>query len=205
MSNRIYLYPRWLRLWHVINAIMCLMLIITGVSIQYSTQKSPLIGFDHAIKMHNVAGIVLLANYIIFFIGNFISSNRKHYVLHMKGIFARLTKQIMYYTFGIFKGESAPYPTTAEQKFNPIQQVTYIFIMYIFVPLAIVTGSFMFFPENAIGKVLGLNSFVFIDVLHIMAGFLITLFLLIHLYFATIGHTIFAHFKSIINGYHEEH
>ena len=53
MSERLYLYPIWIRLWHWTNAILCLVLIISGVSLQYSNPEYPIIRFDIAVTMSN--------------------------------------------------------------------------------------------------------------------------------------------------------
>ncbi len=198
-QNRIYLYPVWVRLWHIINALMCLILIITGVSMQYSTQDNAFIGFQTAVKWHNVAGILLLTNYFVFLIGNIVTTNKKHYMLIYKGFINRLIKQFRYYTFGMFKRESAPFEIDENQKFNPIQQIAYIIIMYGFVPLVCITGCIMFYPEDMVNQ----HGFLMVDILHVIGGFTISLFLIIHLYFSTIGHNVSSHFKSMFNGWHE--
>ena len=48
-TKRIYLYPIWIRLWHALNALMFLVLIITGISLHYATagiQLYPVSGFS---------------------------------------------------------------------------------------------------------------------------------------------------------------
>ncbi len=204
-QNKIYIYPFWLRVWHIGNAIACLILIITGMSMQYSSQDAPLISFGIAVKWHNVAGIILAINYFTFLIGNAFSTNGNHYRVIFKGVLSRLKIQMIYYSYGIFKNRPEPFPTTKQQKFNPLQQFTYILIMYIICPLIILTGCFMFFPEFVKGSILNINSFLFIDILHVFTGFIISLFLVIHVYFSTISHDkVSSRFKSILTGYHIE-
>ena len=208
MSEKIklYIYPLWLRVWHVINAFSCLSLIITGMSMQYSTQDNPLIAFPVAVIWHDIAGIILLVNYISFIIGNAFSTNGYHYRVVFKGIIPRLIVQFKFYTLGLFKKEHEPFPITKAQKFNPIQQFTYILVMYIFSPLIIITGCMMFFPEKITMHIYFLNSFLIIDLLHVFTGFVVSLFLIIHIYFSTISHDgkVMTRFKSVITGYHEE-
>ena len=45
-TKRIYLYPKWIRLWHVTNALMFILLIVTGISLHYSTAENSLIPFQ---------------------------------------------------------------------------------------------------------------------------------------------------------------
>ncbi len=204
-ANKLYLYPVWVRIWHATNALMCLILILSGVSMQYSNPEYPFIRFDIAVSMHNIGGIVLSIMYLMFIIGNWTTSNGKHYVVKIKGLVNSLMKQARYYAFGIFKGENPPFPVSKEMKFNPLQKFTYFLTMYIFVPLVFITGWALLFPGMIITNFLGFGGIQLTSLLHVTAGFLISLFLIIHVYFCTIGHSPSSNFKSMIDGYHEAH
>ena len=108
-----------------------------------------------------------------------------------------LKTQFKYYTVGMFTGMKDPFPISASQKFNPIQQATYIAVMYFFGPIIIITGCFMFFPELVKGNIFSFSNFLIIDLLHVFTGFIISLFLIIHVYFSTISHNkISSRFKK---------
>lgn len=204
-DERLYLYPIWLRFWHLINALLCLLLIITGTSMQLSTPSIALVRFDTAVAIHNIAGIILTINYLIFFIGNLITFNGSQYQIVFRGLFSRLMKQARYYTFGIFKGDQPPFPISRENKFNPLQRFSYVFIMYLFVPLVFITGWGLLYPQTIPTSMLGTSGLHLTDLLHIISGFIISIFLIIHIYFCTIGKNPVSNFKSMINGYHEPH
>jgi thiosulfate reductase cytochrome b subunit len=136
---------------------------------------------------------------------NFLDGNWRQYIIERRGFFERLQKQFTYYLFGIFKHEKAPFPVTKERKFNPIQQFTYVLVVYIFVPVIIITGLGLLFPQILIHEILGISGLAMTDILHLFMTFFGTLFLIIHVYFCTIGANISANFKSIINGWHEPH
>ena len=63
-----YLYPVWVRLWHIFNALLVIILIITGISLQYTNNSDfvPVVGFERAVKWHNIAAALLIVNYIFF-------------------------------------------------------------------------------------------------------------------------------------------
>ncbi|MCF8299034.1 MAG: cytochrome b/b6 domain-containing protein, partial [Saprospiraceae bacterium] len=46
MQEKLYLYPKWVRLWHLVNALLCILLIITGLSMQYAGVEYYLMRFD---------------------------------------------------------------------------------------------------------------------------------------------------------------
>jgi thiosulfate reductase cytochrome b subunit len=205
MSNKIYHYPFIIRLWHAINAIGILILIFTGLSIQYSDPAYPFMRFDLAIKLHNYSGVILSISYFLFFFGNIFTGNVRHYYIKFRGWFDRLYKQGYYYSIGIFKGQNPPFPISETVKFNPLQRLSYTFIMYFFVPVLIFTGICMLYPELIPNKIFGLVGLFLVDLVHIISAFIVSIFLIIHLYFITIGNKPLKNFKSIITGWHEEH
>ena len=203
-NERLYLYPVWIRIWHIFNALLCLALMGSGLSLQFSN-PSTIVKFNAAVSVHNISGIALAISYSVFFIGNLFTLNGVYYLIEVKGFFSRLIRQFRYYTFGLFKRETPPFPVTADNKFNPLQQFSYVMLMYIFVPIVILTGLGLLYPEVTVNSVMGASGLELTDLLHITAGFLITLFMCIHVYFCTIGKTAVSNFKSMINGYHEAH
>lgn len=194
----------WIRLWHWFNAFMCLLLIITGISMQYSDPEFPLIRFDWAVAIHNVAGVILFFSYLYFLVGNLITANGKHYIFR-KGIFKNLILQARYYAYGIFKGENPPFPISKEHKFNPLQKFSYIAIMHLVIPLVGISGVMLLYPDILIIDLFGNKGLHMTALLHVIMGFVISLFLVVHLYFCTIGHTPISNFNGMITGYHETH
>ena len=200
MTQQIYLYPKWLRAWHQVNALMFLILIITGLSMQYGLFYIP---FDAAVSIHNICGIILAVNYLLFIIGSLLSGNYKYYLLKFSGFIKELKMQFRYYCYGMFKGEKPPFPLNEERKFNPLQKVSYALIMFVFVPVIIISGLAMMYPQIIVNKILGMSGIVVTDLLHIIAGFIGSMFMLVHIYFCTIGASPKANFRSIMNGNHE--
>ncbi|MCF6357218.1 MAG: cytochrome b/b6 domain-containing protein, partial [Draconibacterium sp.] len=137
-KEKIYLYPVWLRIWHAINAIGILILIVSGLNLQFSKGSLSLINFESAINMHNVAGVIVSINYLLFFFGNMFLGNKKYYRIKPKGCTKRIVKQAKYYAFGMFTGQKTPFPISEKRKFNPLQKYSYLLIMYIFVPVIII-------------------------------------------------------------------
>jgi len=202
-ENKIYFCPVWLRIWHGINALGILILIITGINMQYSNPKFELINFQFTVNLHNIAGILVALNYLLFFTGNILTSNKKYYRLKLKGLLKRLTLQIGYYTSGLFKHEQPPFPLSEKRKFNPMQKVSYLIVMYFFVPGLIITGLGLLFPETIIENVYSVSGIFLTAIFHASLGFLVSIFLIVHLYVASIGKNPLNNFKSILNGYHD--
>jgi len=204
-TKKIYLYPIWIRLWHVINALMFLLLLATGISLHYASAEKSLIPFQISVGIHNISAIILTLNYGIFVIGNMISGNGMYYRKWRKNLFPKLWKQFHFYAIGIFKGEPHPFPVTKKQKFNPLQKISYVLAMYIGMPLLIISGTGLMFPERISNTIFNISGLLFYGVLHIIVGFVFSLFLVVHIYTCTLGDKPGTLFKSMITGYHEEH
>jgi thiosulfate reductase cytochrome b subunit len=200
-----YLYPIWVRLWHFINAVLVLVLIVTGVSMQYTDEKEYLlvVGFAKAVKWHNIAAGLLTMNYIIFVTGNILSKNGRYYRIGRKNFISNLGTQLKYYSWGMFKGEKHPFPVNLDQKFNPLQKVSYVLAMYVAMPLIIFSGLGLLFPETVISRIFGISGMILTDILHITMGFFLSVFLAIHIYTCTLGARPTSLFKSMLSGYHE--
>lgn len=203
-KEKIYLYPVWVRIWHWLNATLCLLLILSGISMQYSNPEYPFIRFDIAVSMHNIAGIMLTASYVFFVVGNWSTANGKYYRAKISRIIPELITQFKYYTVGIFKkGTPKPFPISIERKFNPLQKVSYIIAMYLFLPLIFITGWGLLFPETIIHNVFGYSGIQLTGVLHIVIGFFISVFMFVHIYFCTIGTTVKSNFIAMFTGWHK--
>jgi thiosulfate reductase cytochrome b subunit len=199
----VYLYPVWIRLWHWFNALLYLFLIFTGLSMQYSNPEYPFIRFDIAVSIHNTSGILLSMNYLVILLGNIFTRNGIFYRIRLKGFMKEMFMQGRYYMFGIFKGEKAPYPINAERKFNPLQKISYVAVLYFLMPVIIVTGFAMIYPELIfVKKMFGTSGLHLTDLFHIVTGFILSLFMFVHIYLCTIGKPAGTHFRAMMSGWH---
>lgn len=200
-----YIYPFWLRFWHWLNALLFLILIISGISLHYSDPKSYWIPFDIAVLSHNISGVLLSLNYLFYFIFNIISGNYKQYIPKLKGLKHRFYLQAKYYVLGIFVGEKHPFETDQQSKFNPLQQIAYLFIMFVFMPIICISGWLLMFPELAPDELFGMGGVWPMALLHTIVGFFLSIFMFVHIYLGTTGNTIGELYKSMITGWHLVH
>lgn len=204
-SKKLYLYPLWLRVWHHVNAVLMVVLIATGISMQYSNPDYPLIRFDLAVTYHNLCGIALTLSYFVFLMGVVFTSIGRYYVVKTEGLLTSFVKQLRYYLFGIFRGERSPFQITEKQKFNPMQLIVYNVTMHAIIPITFITGWALLYPETIVLNVFGYSGIMLTSLVHSIAGFFISIFLIIHLYVITIGYSPTSNLKSILYGYHEVH
>jgi len=203
MSERVYLLPPWIRLWHWTNALLIITLTVTGISLHFADPKLPLVEFSLAARIHDIAGLALVAAYSFFAIANIVSGNWWQYVPKPPGILDRCVKQARWYLWGIFQGEPHPYPVTKEVNFNAMQALVYWFIMYIMMPTLLITGLIFMFPQFAPDRVFDMDGLLPVAVLHYLTGTAIVLFMIAHMYLGTTGQTATSMLKTMITGWHE--
>jgi thiosulfate reductase cytochrome b subunit len=78
-------------------------------------------------------------------------------------------------------------------------------VMYLAVPFVIISGIALLFPEIIIDQVYAFSGVFVTAVFHSTMGFFISIFLMVHLYIASIGKSPIENFKSIITGWHHVH
>ena len=204
MTEKIYLLPLWIRLWHWTNALLIITLSVTGFSLHLANPKLPLVEFSLAARIHDIAGVALVIAYSFFVIANIVSGNWWQYIPKPPGILKRCWVQTKWYLFGIFKGEPHPYPVTREVNFNALQALIYWFIMYMVLPVVMVTGLIFLFPEFTPEKIYGMDGLLPVALLHFVSASAIVMFMVAHIYLGTTGSTVSSMFKTMITGWHKD-
>jgi thiosulfate reductase cytochrome b subunit len=205
--KKIYLHPLPIRIWHWVNALGFIILILTGTQIKLGN-KINLFSFETAVDIHSWLGFILLANYFIWFIYYLLTVKIKIYIppLHHPIEFAKKALcQAKFYGWGLMVGDENPHHSTPDNKFNPMQQVSYLMIMVALIPVQIITGLFLWDP-NLFGPVVNLIGGIQVaDTIHILLWIFFSAFIIVHFYLATLGHTTWAHIIAMFSGYEEEH
>jgi Ni/Fe-hydrogenase b-type cytochrome subunit len=205
--KKIYLHPLPIRIWHWVNALGFIILILTGTQIKLGN-KINLFSFETAVDIHSWLGFILLANYFIWFIYYLLTLKIKIYIpplRHPIEFAKKAVTQAKFYGGGIMVGAENPHHSTPDNKFNPMQQVSYLMIMVALIPVQIITGLFLWDP-NLFGPVVNLIGGIQIaDTIHILLWIFFTAFIIVHFYLATLGHTTWAHIIAMFSGYEEEH
>ena len=203
--ERTYMYPVGLRIWHWTNAILMIVLAATGLRLHFGGRADPVLSFEQAFHVHNLVGVLLVVLGILYFIRNAITGNARQYLGKLQGGLAGLVKQTRYYLWGIFKGEPHPYHSTPQKKFNPLQQVSYLLIMYVAFPVLIVTGGILLFPRMLPDRMGDKPGVWWFATAHYLSACAIILFLLAHIYLATMGDKVGYLFAAMFTGWHKHH
>ena len=204
MHEAIYLHPLPVRIWHWVNAIGFVLLILTGIQLRYAD----LVGvwrYETAVNLHNWIGFAVIANYFIW-LGYYLGSDRitnYHPVLNAKTFVKNFFRQARYYSYGIFKGEMSPHHVQPYEKFNPMQRLTYQQVMLIMVPIQFLTGLMLWDVQRFAGAISALGGIRVVATIHVLLFIAFVAFVLIHAYMGALGKTPSTHFREMITGYEE--
>lgn len=199
MANKmslIYLYARFERFWHWLQAVLIMLLLLTGFEIN---SGYGLFGFYTAVDIHNFLGLSWLIAFAFFVFWIFTTGEWKQYIPTTR----KMITVIRYYGYGIFRGEAHPVPKRMDAKHNPLQRLTYLSLAALLLPIQMITG-FLYWGYNSWADWgLSFLSLQVVALIHTAGAFAILSFLIVHLYMTTTGHTIFAHIKAMITGWEE--
>ena len=204
--EKVYLHPLPVRLWHWLNALGFVLLILTGVQIRY-VDLFGFMSFEAAVKLHNWVGFAVIANWFVWFVYYLFSERVTNYHpdLDPKAFFQRYFRQAGYYSWGYFQGDERPHKVQPQDKFNPMQKLTYQFVMFISAPVTFLTGLMMWDVqrfEGLIGMVGGLRV---VNTVHVLMFILFVMFIITHIYMGFLGAKPSSHYKEMVTGYEEDH
>ncbi|MEN8154267.1 MAG: cytochrome b/b6 domain-containing protein [Acidobacteriota bacterium] len=191
---KIKLYSIFQRFSHWFQFLLIFILAITGFEIH---GNFVLLGFSSAVRIHNLAALILIFLYMFIFFWFATTGEWKQYILTRN----KLKDMIMYYSRGIFLNEPHPVKKSELSKLNPLQRITYFTFRFILIPLMVVTGIVYFFASINMGVEVG--PVKPISIIHTAGAFIIVSFVIIHVYMTTTGHTIFSNIRAMITGYEE--
>ena len=97
------------------------------------------------------------------------------------------------------------HPEEAERisRMNPLQQVTYLALLNVLLPLQIVTGILIWGAERWPAYSAALGGLAVVTPLHNLGSWLFMSFTLGHMYLTTTGHTLTSNLAAMVGGWDE--
>jgi len=195
--KRVYIFKGFERFWHWAQALLIMVMAVTGFEIHGTYSW---LGFQTADYWHITCAWTLIGLWVFAIFWHLTTGEWRHYIPTTD----KLLDVVRYYSMGIFKGEHHPYKPTQVRKHNPLQLLAYLGFKLAMAPLIWVTGMlYMFYNDWAAFGIGGLDLEL-VATLHTLGAFLLLLFLVVHIYLITTGHTVFAHMKAMITGWDEQ-
>ena len=199
---RVLLHPLPLRLWHWINAACFLVLIATGIQIRYHLLTR--VTFKSSVQVHNVAALALLISFVFWGGYQLWSRKLRGYVPTLNRAWVRASwLQVRYYAWGMLRGDPNPHHVSLASKFNPLQQLTYLSVLWVLLPLQIASGILLWDPQRFSSILSSVSGLKIVASCHVVIFVLFVAFTIAHVYLTTLGHSPTAHIKAMYNGYED--
>jgi len=193
--KKVYIYKIFERFWHWAQALLILILMVSGFEIHSSFN---LLGYGTAVEVHNISAWVFLLLIIFAIFWHFTTGEWKQYIPTTNFLKA----QFNYYIIGIFRG--APHPTKklVYNKFNPLQRLIYLGLKILVIPVQVISGFlYLYFHYPVQG--MELQSLETVAIVHTFGAFLLLAFMIAHVYLTTTGHKPMSAIKAMITGWEE--
>ncbi|MFH1913647.1 MAG: cytochrome b/b6 domain-containing protein [Pseudomonadota bacterium] len=194
---KIYLYSKFERFWHWVQSALIMVLLVTGFEVHGSFAW---LGFMAAVDLHNTIGLTWLILFVFIVFWLFVTGEYKQYIPTTR----KLLEVARYYASGIFRGEPHPVRKSRIAKHNPMQRLTYLGLTAALLPVQMITGMLYWgYNDWSAWGVDGFLSLKVLALIHLIGGFAILIFLIIHVYMTTTGHTVTAHIAAMFSGWEE--
>ncbi len=200
--QRVYMYSVYERQWHWLQTVVIFILIFTGLII-HEPDLFGMFSFRYVVQVHNIVAFILLINAALAAFYHFASGEIRQFLPKPYGFFDQAFSQAKYYLHGIFKNEPHPFEKTPDRKMNPLQQMTYLVLLNVLLPLQIITGLLMWGAQRYPDISNTLGGLPYLAPFHALVAWLFASFIVMHVYLTTTGHTPVANIKAMMLGWEE--
>lgn len=193
-SKPVMMFTRFERFWHWTQAALIMLLLVTGFDVHGTYH---LMLFSKAVQLHNLAAYALLALWVLAIFWHFTTGQWRQYLPTTN----QLGAVIHYYLIGTFTGAEHPFRATTQAKHNPLQRLAYLWLKLLVSPL--IWGSGLLYLFYGQRQQLGYANIPleYIALTHTAAAFMMLVFLIAHVYMATMGSSVWISIKPMITGY----
>jgi len=198
----VYMYDVYERFWHWLQTVAIILLLFTGLVI-HRPDMLGMFNFRNIVWLHNMLALILLINAAMALFYHLTSGAIQQFIPRTYGFFDQAILQAKFYLYSIFKGEPHPMEKRKDQKLNPLQQLTYFWLLNVLLPLQIITGGLMWGVQQW-PQVAGLaGGLPFLAPLHTLLAWLFATFIVAHVYLTTTGPTVLADIKAMVTGWED--
>ncbi len=202
VTEKVYMYSIYERAWHWMQTVMIFGLLFTGLVI-HNPEAFSMFDFQGVVLVHNALALVLVINAAFALVYHLVSGEIRQFLPRPYGFFDQMVMQAKYYLQGIFRGDAHPFEKTPERKMNPLQQVTYLAILNVLLPLQILTGALMWGAQRLPEVTAQLGGLGFLAPFHTLIAWAFATFIVLHVYLTTTGHTPVANIKAMMMGWED--
>ncbi len=202
-SKKPPLYTLHERIWHWLQGLAIVLLIASGLHLHYPTSCGLCGDLAQAVKLHEFLGFLLVLNAALGLFYTLTTDRIRGYIPMPMDFTRGIFEQARYYLGGIFRGEPHPFEKSAGRRLNPLQKITYFFLLTVLLPLQMATGVALWSVTEWPEVFERLGGMRVLGPIHTLLAFFFLAFLIIHLYLATTGPTPGALYREMVTGREE--
>jgi thiosulfate reductase cytochrome b subunit len=199
-GQHVYMYAVYERFWHWLQTFTIVLLLFTGLII-HRPDVFAAFSFRHAVLVHNVLAAILVINAALALFYHLASGEIRQFLPRPYGFFDQAIVQARYYLRGIFHGQPHPFEKTPARKLNPLQQLTYLAILNVLLPLMVLTGALMWGAQQWPELAARLGGLPLLAPLHSLGAWLFAAFIVAHVYLTTTGREPLAGIQAMMHGW----
>ncbi|MFG0248497.1 MAG: cytochrome b/b6 domain-containing protein [Phycisphaeraceae bacterium JB051] len=194
--KKVMVYKRFERFWHWLQALLIILLALTGFDIHYP--QITIFDFATAHMIHKFCAwaFIVLVAFAIFW--HFTTGEWRQYIPTKQYV----GDMVQFYLVGIFKNAPHPVKKTLLSKLNPLQRLVYLGLKILIIPVMVTTGLMLIFYNELLAAGYGI-SLGLLATIHTIGALALMVFLAGHIYLITTGHTPASNLKAMITGYEE--
>lgn len=197
--QQVLMYTRFERLWHWSQALLVILLLITGFEVHGTFA---LLGFETAVNVHIIAAWTLIGVWFLAVFWHMVTGEWQQYIPSSAN---RVMAMVKYYAIDIFLGGGHPHHKTRKEKLNPMQRLAYLGLHIMIMPFAVLSGVLYFFYPYWESISMGDWSLLWVALIHTAMAFIMLAFLVMHLYLAlTTSKERLGYLKAMVSGYEKE-
>jgi thiosulfate reductase cytochrome b subunit len=200
--KRALLYSAFERVWHWLQALTIIMLLVTGLEIHAPT-KVHLLGFARATSVHEALALFTVANAFLALFYHLATGAIRQFFPQPRDFFSLAIAQVGYYMRGIFTGAPHPFVHEPGRKLNVLQQVTYLMVLNVVLPVQVATGVLIWKAQDWAGLVNRLGGLHGVASVHVLCAWVFGAFVVMHVYLTTTGRTPLSHLRAMVLGWEE--
>ncbi len=178
------LRPLPVRAWHWLHGLFVILLVLTGIHLRLPNLAPIFATFLSAVNLHNLAGAVVLFDYIFWISYHLWKKDFKsRFLISSKGFFRDAAGTIHYYWYLIFVGKDHPVSTGPHLIYDPVERLFFCLTMLLLLPAQIVTGALLYDVRTAMPAISALGGLRVIDAIHLVCAYLLVSSMVVHVYF----------------------
>ncbi len=202
MNSQSPLYSLHERVWHWLQALGMIFLILTGMAIHYPDRFGIFGSMANAVRWHSWIGFALIFNAFLGVFYHVTAEKYHHFLPLMDDFTGAAIHQARFYFYGIFKGEKHPFDADPRRKLNPLQKITYLLLLNVLLPFQIVTGVLMWGADRWPGLFSRIGGLWVLGPAHTLGSYMFLTFLIGHIYLSTTGPTPGSLLRAMLTSYH---